>query len=88
LREEVITLKQQILDLKEELINLKSENERLRSKIASQSNDNKVDGSLGIMGTPTESKTNTTAGRCQAITQKGTQCGKNGEIDHPIAKQS
>jgi hypothetical protein len=78
LQNEVLTLKQQILDLKEELLNIKTDNERLRTENNNQSNYS----TSKLSNTPTETKTDpiiVDGGRCQAITQKGTQCLRNAD---------
>jgi len=76
---ELISVKTQMFDLKQELASVKSENEKLRSQMLAQPNQNSPN---ELMSAPTKTQTttpNVDGGRCQAITAKGTQCSRNAD---------
>jgi colicin import membrane protein len=78
LMDDVLNLKQQIIDLKTEVLDCKNENGKLQTELATKNT---------LVTDPDESKTtkqnaitpNTSSGRCQAITVKGTQCTRSAD---------
>jgi colicin import membrane protein len=78
LMEDILNLKQQILDLKTENLSCRSENEKLRTALATN-NDASTNTPNSLISTQISSASQTSTGRCQAITAKGTQCTRTAE---------
>jgi regulator of replication initiation timing len=75
---DVLDLKQQMLDLKTQVLDLKNENAKLQNELASRST-NSTDRSDIAITKPSDNSIQTTGGRCQAITAKGTQCTRQAD---------
>jgi regulator of replication initiation timing len=71
-------LKQSLNDLQIEFNQVKNENELLKLQIADLKKNSSTQ-SYGIVGNQEQINTNSTPGRCKAITAKGTQCSRNAE---------
>jgi chromosome segregation ATPase len=84
LMDDILNLKQQIVDLKTDNLNYKSENEQLRTTISANNNvsSNTSNADISKQNTNTSQ---TSSGRCQAITANGTQCTRHAEPGLNIA---
>jgi colicin import membrane protein len=78
LMDDILNLKQEIIDLKTDILTYKSENEQLRTQLTS--NNNASAATLNaVSSTQKTITTQTSSGRCQAITAKGTQCSRSAD---------
>jgi regulator of replication initiation timing len=78
LMDDVLNLKQQIIDLKTEILDYKNENGKLQTELATR-NTSSQNTSEAAIATQNVTNSQTSSGRCQAITAKGTQCTRSAE---------